>query len=643
MCLSVTRTLLGVLKKPTNRHSNCQCVILTLIDVNDQAPEYTQNGCGDEVQIPEDSQLNAIVCKVLAVDGDESGSDAAIISYVLTGSDSGRSQKTALISYILTGSDVVCKVLVSDEDESGSDAAMISYILTGSDADFFWIEKDIDGFGVIRLNREVDRETKDLYQVTVVASDQGSPPLSVSLSVTIRITDVNDEPPEFSTQTEYRRSFNDEVPSGTEVIPVTATDKDLDPYRTILCNISSTDGSHDYFFVTSDGAVCTVFTQGIVPVRQAGPYVITVQAYNPDRPELVGNSIATISIYVTADLCLVIIDPTDYFSKVEVGNINAGEEVVKVLASSPCGVDGLVYNVIKQTLAPTPLDPPSDSTEFTIDTVTGIIFARSNNPSFGTHFLEIVAFNSSNPDSSTDMGYVTIIIIPNTNSGPAFDSDLYNVYFQAPKLENYVVVDLEHNVTDDDYPMTGVGEIVFTELSETGNSGELTDYFGITVDGEVFLRDNLLELPEALIITLTVQVEDKGLPPLTDVATIIISIEPPASKPPEFIVKCSGVQFVNENTPPPFFLCQVKAEGSSSTITYTVDDAVNFRIDTADGSIFTNREFDYENTEERQFKVLVTATSASDGLSATTSVSVAVRDVNDAAPEFDQKWHKHIK
>ena len=47
-------------------------------------------------------------------------------------------------------------------------------------------------------------------------------------------------------------------------------------------------------------------------------------------------------------------------------------------------------------------------------------------------------------------------------------------------------------------------------------------------------------------------------------------------------------------------LCTVVAEGSSE-ITYSIDDTVNFEI--IGGTIFTNREFDFEKPSEKQFKV----------------------------------------
>ncbi len=45
---------------------------------------------------------------------------------------------------------------------------------------------------------------------------------------------------------------------------------------------------------------------------------------------------------------------------------------------------------------------------------------------------------------------------------------------------------------------------------------------------------------------MTVQVSDMGLPTLSDSASVIITIQPPSSKPPEFIDKCPGTRYIDE-------------------------------------------------------------------------------------------------
>ena len=54
--------------------------------------------------------------------------------------------------------------------------------------------------GEIRLDTVLDRESTDLYQLTVSATDGGSPvPLTSTAKVIVKVLDVNDVTPSFDT------------------------------------------------------------------------------------------------------------------------------------------------------------------------------------------------------------------------------------------------------------------------------------------------------------------------------------------------------------------------------------------------------------------------------------------------------------
>ena len=73
--------------------------------------------------------------------------------------------------------------------------------------------------GDIRVANHLDREVISEYILTVVAKDNGRPPLSSSAFVTINVKDVNDNTPMFS-QAIYRTSILESEPVGTFVTQV---------------------------------------------------------------------------------------------------------------------------------------------------------------------------------------------------------------------------------------------------------------------------------------------------------------------------------------------------------------------------------------------------------------------------------------
>lgn len=54
--------------------------------------------------------------------------------------------------------------------------------------------------GIITLAKPLDRETRDSFNISVKAVDQGSPQMSSTMSLLVLVLDVNDNPPEFGSR-----------------------------------------------------------------------------------------------------------------------------------------------------------------------------------------------------------------------------------------------------------------------------------------------------------------------------------------------------------------------------------------------------------------------------------------------------------
>lgn len=80
--------------------------------------------------------------------------------------------------------------------------------------------------GTVWIQRVLDRELKDVYEVTVRASDQGSPiQLSATALIKVVVTDINDNGPVFS-RDEYRFYIQENLQPGSVVGCVVADDLD---------------------------------------------------------------------------------------------------------------------------------------------------------------------------------------------------------------------------------------------------------------------------------------------------------------------------------------------------------------------------------------------------------------------------------
>ncbi|KAG8225975.1 hypothetical protein J437_LFUL006204, partial [Ladona fulva] len=88
----------------------------------------------------------------------------------------------------------VMQVSATDADE-GSNAHVIYHIVDGNHDNAFVIEPPFSG--IVKTNIVLDREIRDAYRLTIIATDEGVPQLTGTSTLRINIVDVNDNQPAF--------------------------------------------------------------------------------------------------------------------------------------------------------------------------------------------------------------------------------------------------------------------------------------------------------------------------------------------------------------------------------------------------------------------------------------------------------------
>jgi hypothetical protein len=81
--------------------------------------------------------------------------------------------------------------------------------------------------GWLYLRGTLDRETRDRYEITVLASDNGTPTATALTKVIVNVLDANDNDPKFS-RSLYEFSVEENMRRGAVVGVLSATDMDLD-------------------------------------------------------------------------------------------------------------------------------------------------------------------------------------------------------------------------------------------------------------------------------------------------------------------------------------------------------------------------------------------------------------------------------
>ncbi|POI26717.1 hypothetical protein CIB84_009534, partial [Bambusicola thoracicus] len=174
----------------------------------------------------------------------------------------------------------VMQVMASDADDPtyGSSARIVYSVLEGEQ--HFTVDSKT---GVIRTAvADLDRETQDRYEVVIRATDMAGQlgGLSGSTTVTIVVTDVNDNPPRFP-QKMYQFSIIETAPVGTAIGRVKAEDSDVGENTDMTYQMKDEEGV-EMFKVTTDSntqeAVITV--QKPLDYESKKVHTVVVEALN---------------------------------------------------------------------------------------------------------------------------------------------------------------------------------------------------------------------------------------------------------------------------------------------------------------------------------------------------------------------------
>ncbi|NWH63825.1 CAD19 protein, partial [Geococcyx californianus] len=178
----------------------------------------------------------------------------------------------------------VTQVTATDGDDPsyGNSARLLYNLLQGQP--YFSVEPKS---GVIRMASEMDRETQDQYLVIIQAKDmvgqEGA--FSATATVTINLSDVNDNPPKFQ-QRLYYMDVSEEAPVGTTVGKLFADDRDTGENAAVSYSIEG-DSSGVFDIITNnetqEGIILLKKTVDYESKRRYSIEVKVVNRYIDDR------------------------------------------------------------------------------------------------------------------------------------------------------------------------------------------------------------------------------------------------------------------------------------------------------------------------------------------------------------------------
>ncbi|XP_053279440.1 protocadherin Fat 3a [Pleuronectes platessa] len=394
---------------------------------------------------------------------------------------------------------LLTRIQAIDPDEEGP-GRMVAYSLVDSAGGSFSIDKSS---GIVVLERVLDREVQSAYQITVLASDQGSPlPLSSLVNVTITVLDINDNPPVFERRDQMVTVLED-VGVGTEVLRVYAASKDIGTNAEITYSIRSGNEHGKFHIHPLTGAILIAQSLDYETCRD---YFLTVEARDGGTPPL--SAISTVNINLTDVNDNAPMFNHDVYSAVVSEDANIGESVVQLLAED---ADSQLNGAILYSIVSGDRD-----NQFFIDPLSGVIKVNKqlDHETVSSYSLAIRALDSGIPPMSSNV-MVNIDISDINDNPPTFSPANLSTVIQENKPIGTTILQL--SVIDQDSSHNGP-PFDFCVLS--GNDGEefVLEKDGTLVTNQVFRRDLATEY------SIQIQAKDSGKPRLSSSSMLKVRV-----------------------------------------------------------------------------------------------------------------------
>ncbi|CDQ96363.1 unnamed protein product, partial [Oncorhynchus mykiss] len=194
---------------------------------------------------------------------------------------------------VLPGTEVGI-IHVQDEDSEGNRQVRCSIQQNVP----FKLNPSIKNYYSLITTGELDREIISDYNITITATDEGSPPLSSSMTIHVSVSDVNDNPPVFEEQS-YSAYVTENNKPGSSICSVTARDQDWRQNGTVVYSLlpSGVNGVPVSSFVSINGDTGVIHAVRTFDYEQFRSFKVHVVARDNGSPPLSSN--VTVSVFIT--------------------------------------------------------------------------------------------------------------------------------------------------------------------------------------------------------------------------------------------------------------------------------------------------------------------------------------------------------
>ncbi|XP_015710684.1 cadherin-19 isoform X1 [Coturnix japonica] len=409
----------------------------------------------------------------------------------------------------------VTQVTATDGDDPsyGNNARLLYSLIQGQP--YFSVEPKT---GVIRMASQMDRETKDQYLVIIQAKDMvgQAGAFSATATVTINLSDVNDNPPKFQ-QRLYYLNVSEEAPVGTTVGRLLAEDSDVG--ENAAMNYFIEEDSSDAFGIITDRDT----QEGVIILKKRVDYeskrkhsvrVKAVNRYIDDRFLKEG--------------------PFEDITIVQISVVDADEAPVFTLESYVMEIaEGAENGSLVGIVSARDLDKDDSPVRYSI--VQGVHLKRlfSINEHNGTiittepldrekaswHNITVTATETRNPEKISEAN-VYIQVLDVNDHAPEFPK-----YYETYVCENAIPGQLIQSISAVDKDDSAEShQFYFSLAQEATNNSHFTVKDNQDNTAGIFTAVSGFSRQEQFYFFLPILILDNGSPPLTSTNTLTVTV-----------------------------------------------------------------------------------------------------------------------
>ncbi|XP_067663749.1 protocadherin-1-like isoform X2 [Haliotis asinina] len=485
----------------------------------------------------------------------------------------------------------------------------------------------------IVVKHSLDRETKDFFQVTIVAKDGGYPQRTGSVLINITVTDVNDNSPAFI-ESSYNVTVIENGTLNATILQLSAVDQDKGENGEISYHLSSRASDKVRKALAIDPTSGKVYTIGDIDYEENKQFQFMVEARDKGSPSR--SSLVPVVINV--------IDKND--NKPEI-NINLSPEGSDISEGAETGRFIAHVSVTDRddgkngdfTCDMNDAHFSLDKFNANVNNVYKITLKEKlDHESSPTHNVTITCKDKGDNPQTNSTSFLVRVLDENDNA-PRFN----NVPIIGQIVENNKLGMEILQITAKDWDSKENGRVTYSLDSDAGSLFTINPETGSLLATAPYDRETVSKYEFGVIAT------DHGSPPKSSTAKVLIRILDQNDKPPRFTVPVFR-GYILENQPIRTPVLNLTAtdedEKPSMKFAFGPNSEVNkwFAIDENTGRITSKRSFDRETQKKYNFTVIVQdpmITSFHD----TANVTIHVRDDNDNIPiiTYPTKSNKTVR